>query len=118
VTDARRVLLVEDDDHLRVALRLLLEDRGHTVEEADDGLEGVRKALAWRPDVAVVDVELPLVDGYGLARRVRAALGDGVRLIALTGHDDRSRALAAGFDEHLLKPADPDVVHRLVRGAA
>jgi CheY-like chemotaxis protein len=111
----RRVLLVDDHDHVRFSLRQLLEGKGHTVEEAEDGLDGVRKAVAWRPHVAVVDIELPVIDGYGLARRVREALGDEVRLIALTGHDNRDRAFEAGFDAHLLKPADAEQIHRLVQ---
>jgi DNA-binding NarL/FixJ family response regulator len=53
----RRVLLIDDHDHTRFGLRRLLELRGHTVEEADDGRDGVRKALAWKPDVALVDLE-------------------------------------------------------------
>ena len=117
VTAARRVLLVEDNDHTRLALRLMLEGRGHTVEEADDGLDGVRKALASKPEVILVDIDMPIFDGYGVARRVREALGGGVRLIALTGHDQPERALAAGFDAHVLKPADPERVCSLVQGA-
>ena len=113
-----RVLVVDDHDPIRIGLRRLLEGQGHLVEQADDGLDGVRKALAWKPDVAVVDLEMPIVDGYGVARRVRQALGAGVRLIALTGHDDASGALAAGFDTFLQKPADPDRVCSLVGGAA
>ena len=115
----RRVLLVDDNDQVRLALRLVLEGWGHVVEEADDGLDGVRKALDWRPEVAVVDIDMPVLDGYGLARRVRRALGRGVRLIAFTAHDDRERTLASGFDAHLLKPADPERVHHLLfQGAA
>jgi CheY-like chemotaxis protein len=113
-----RVLVVDDHDLFRVLLRRLLEGQGHLVEEADDGVDGVRKALAWKPDVAVVDLEMPVVDGYGLARRVRQALGSGVRLIALTAHDDASGARAAGFDAFLKKPADAERVCSLVRGAA
>jgi two-component system, sensor histidine kinase len=118
VTDTRRILLIEDDDSTRLALRLLLEGRGHTVEEADDGLDGVRKALTSKPEVILLDLEMPVQDGYGVARRVRQALGGGVRLIALTGHDQPERALAAGFDAHLLKPADPERVCSLVKGVA
>jgi CheY-like chemotaxis protein len=116
MTPPRRVLLVEDDDLTRQAVRQALEDGGHTVEEADDGLDGLLKALASKPDVVVVDIEMPVFDGYGVARRVRQVLGDGVRLIALTGHDEKERALAAGFDVFLLKPAGPDEVLRAVRG--
>lgn len=116
MTPHRRVLLVEDNEPARQALRLVLEGRGHAVEEADDGLDGVRKALASKPDVLVVDLDMPLLDGYAVARRVREALGGGVRLIALTGLDAPDRARDAGFDAHLLKPADPEQVCRCVLG--
>jgi CheY-like chemotaxis protein len=115
---ARRILLVEDNDSLRYALRAALERWGHTVEEADDGLAGVHKAVSWKPDVVVVDIEMPVFDGYGVARRVREVLGAEIRLIALTGLDDPQRAFAAGFDAHLLKPADPERFRRLIHGAA
>jgi two-component system, sensor histidine kinase len=110
----RRVLVVEDDADSCDSLHLLLECWGHEVQTDDDGREGLERALAWRPEVAVVDIGLPLLDGYEVARRVRAALGGGVRLIALTAHGDRRRALDAGFDHHLLKPADPDELARLL----
>ena len=111
-----RVLVVEDDDVTRQALRLVLAGQGHAVEEADDGLDGLRKALASKPDVLVIDFDMPVFDGYGLARRVREALGGGVRLVALTGHDERERALAAGFDAFLLKPADLEAILHAIRG--
>jgi len=116
VPSSRRVLLVEDNEQTREAMRMVLEGSGHIVEEADDGLDGVTKAAAWKPDVVLMDIEMPVFDGYGVARRIRETLGVGVRLIALTGHDDRERALAAGFDAHLLKPADPEEVLRFVQG--
>lgn len=102
----RRVLIIDDHDLLRFSLRSMLERQGHVVEEADDGLDGVRKALLWKPDVVVVDMDMPLLDGYGVARHLRQTLGGEVRLIALTGLDEPQRALAAGFDVHLLKPTD------------
>ncbi len=110
----RRILLVEDHDLTRESLRMLLEGEGHSVEEADDGLDGVRKALASKPDVIVVDIEMPVFNGYGVARRVREAFGAGVRLVALTGHDHRDFALASGFDAFVLKPADPEEIVRAV----
>ena len=112
----RRVLLIDDHDHVRFGLRRVLEGQGHEVEEADDGLEGVRKALAWGPDVVVADIDLPLLDGYGVARQIRQALGSGVRLVALSGRNDGERVLAAGFDAQFLKPADPEGIRRLVQG--
>jgi CheY-like chemotaxis protein len=112
-----RVLLVDDNADGRMILRLLLEYHGHRVEEAADGREGVEKALGWQPEVAVVDIGLPLLNGFEVARRVKAALGRSVTLIALTAYDgpeDVRRALAAGFDHHLTKAADPDRLLRLL----
>ena len=117
---SRRILVVEDNPDSRESLRLLLEMWGHQVEVAEDGLRGCEKALEWRPEVAVVDIGLPLLDGYQVARQVRAALQDDVLLIALTGYtrpEDRRRALEAGFDVHMGKPADLDQLSRLVSGS-
>ena len=116
----RRVLIVEDNPDSREMLRTVLNVWGHQVEVAADGAQGVRKALDWQPEVAVVDIGLPLLDGYEVARRVRAALHGRIRLIALTGYgtpEDRAQALASGFDVHLTKPADPEELRRLVSTA-
>ena len=116
----RRVLVVEDNPDTRESLRTLLRGWGHEVEVAGDGAQGLAKALGWRPEVAVLDIGLPRLDGYEVARRVRPAVGGEVRLIALTGHgaaEDRQRAFAAGFDHHLTKPADPEELRRLVATA-
>src|SRR5215469_16570477 len=85
VPHPRRVLIVEDHPDARESLRLLLEFWGHQVEVAADGLRGVQVALAWKPEVAIVDIGLPLLDGYEVARQLRAALDVPIRLIALTG---------------------------------
>ncbi len=105
----RRIVLIEDNDDLRGIFREMLEDHGHHVKEARDGNEGVAFILAERPDVALVDIGLPGMDGYEVARRVRAALGKSILLVAMTGHgqkSDRLQALSAGFDTHLTKPID------------
>ena len=110
VTRALRVLVIEDNRDGRETLQALLEHHGCRVEVAEDGLQGVDKALAWRPDVAVVDIGLPRLDGYQVAERIRSALGSSIFLITLTSYgraEDRARAAAAGFDVHLVKPADP-----------
>ena len=117
-TSSCRILLVDGDEAARHTLRLALEAAGHKVEEADDGLDGVQKALAWKPDIMLVEIGMPILDGYGVARRIRRELGKAVRLIALTGLDDRERALAAGFDDLLLKPTDTERVRSLVHTAA
>jgi CheY-like chemotaxis protein len=106
---ARYIVIVEDNPDIRDLLRIKLRQLGHKVETADDGLKGVEKLLETPPDVALVDIGLPGLDGYEVARRVRAAIGQEVYLIALTGYgqaEDKRKALEAGFDVHLTKPAD------------
>ena len=110
----RRVLIIEDEPDARDALRLLLEMDGHDVELAADGSEGLSKLADWRPEVALVDVGLPGLDGYEVARRARS-FGMAGRLVALTGYGqtrDRERARAAGFDLHLVKPVSYDDLRR------
>jgi signal transduction histidine kinase/ActR/RegA family two-component response regulator len=108
---SRSILLVEDNRDGREMLRDLLRSWGHRVEEAGDGIAGVDAVRRQLPEVALVDVGLPGLDGYELARRVRALPEGGkVRLIALTGYgqpEDRRRAFEAGFDAHLVKPVHP-----------
>lgn len=114
---SRRILLVEDCPESRESMQMLLTIWGHQVDVAGDGHEGVEKALASRPEVAVVDLGLPALDGYQVARRIRDALRDSVYLIALSGYaqaQDRQRALEAGFNAHLCKPADLEELSRLL----
>jgi signal transduction histidine kinase len=113
----RRLLLVEDDQDAAEALRLVLELEGHTVDVVHTGLRGVELAITRRPEVALIDVGLPEMDGYEVAQRIRAALGRGIVLVAITGHgqpDDRRRALEAGFDAHILKPAGFEEIARVL----
>lgn len=121
---ALTVLVVEDNDDARETLQALLEMQGHRVETARDGVTGLEKALAIAPDVAIVDLGLPGMDGFEVARRMRAAsLLSNTYIVALTGYgtaEDRARALAAGFDEHLAKPVAPERLQELLeqQGAA
>jgi PAS domain S-box-containing protein len=111
VPGPRRILIVEDSRDSRDMLRFLLEHAGHEVHEAADGPTGVEAILQVRPDIALVDVGLPGLDGFEVARRVRADQhGREVRLVALTGYglpEDHRRSQEAGFDAHLVKPVDP-----------
>ena len=114
----RRVLIVEDNDDVREMLKILLEHEGHEVFEAADGTEGVRAASRLRPDLALVDLGLPILDGYEVARFIRRQDHQPQRLVALTGYGqiaDRERALKAGFDDHLVKPVDPDRLAELLQ---
>ncbi|HEY2931425.1 MAG TPA: response regulator [Acidobacteriota bacterium] len=107
--EPRRVLIIEDNHDSRETLRQLLELWGHQVEVAEDGARGLEKLLESRPEVALVDIGIPGLDGYQVAQLVRSKLGRGNFLIALTGYgqpSDRQRALEAGFDAYLVKPVD------------
>lgn len=115
------IVVVEDDDGIREALESLLEGWGYTVQSAENGARGLALILALPPRVAVVDISMPKLDGYELARRVRAALGrKGITLVALTSFGrqaDRKRALDAGFDIHLTKPAKLTLLREAVAPA-
>ncbi len=103
------VLLVEDNRDVRNSAKIVLELLGHRVEVASNGLEGLEKGLALHPRVAMVDIGLPGLDGYAVARRLRAALGGEIVLVAYTAYGDpeaRTRAAEAGYELHLVKPID------------
>jgi len=114
---ARRVVLIEDNADLRESIRQLLELDGHVVATAGDGPEGLERIRSTRPDIALIDIGLPRMDGYAVAGIVRAELGDAVRLIALTGYgqaEDREKAAQAGFDGHLTKPITGRALRRVL----
>jgi signal transduction histidine kinase len=119
---ARCVLVIDDNEDGREMLRALCELHGHRVLEAGDGEAGVACAIQGRPDIAFVDIGLPTIDGYEVARRVRAELGPATpRLVALSGygsHEHRARALEAGFDAHIAKPIDVAHLRREIAAAA
>jgi PAS domain S-box-containing protein len=114
---AHRVLLIEDNADARDMARLGLELLGQTVSTASNGKTGVEMALADPPDAVIVDIGLPGLDGYEVGRRLREALGDRIRLVALTGYsqpEDRRRVREAGFDVHLVKPVVPPDILRAI----
>jgi PAS domain S-box-containing protein len=109
-----RILVVDDNNDAREALVLLLELAGHELHEAADGLSGLAKASRVRPDVVFADIGLPGIDGFELARRIRANKAP-ARLIALTGYDhpeQRRRGVEAGFDAYLVKPVELEALLR------
>jgi len=112
----RRVLVVDDNRDASDSLALLLRLGGHQVFIAESGHAALETELAQQPDLILLDIGLPDLDGYEVARRLRAA-GCSAILAALTGYgqpEDRERALEAGFDEHLVKPVDPRALERLL----
>ncbi|MFL5373208.1 MAG: ATP-binding protein [Myxococcales bacterium] len=117
-----RIVLVEDNDDIRESLADYLVSLGYQLWTAADGPSGLAAILERRPEVALVDIGLPVLDGYAVARHVREKLGDSVRLVAVTGYgqaEDRERALSAGFDEHMRKPVTlPELEELLVEFAS
>jgi signal transduction histidine kinase/CheY-like chemotaxis protein len=115
---ARRVLVVEDNQDTRDMMKEALELDGHVVQVAGDGGTAVRLAAIGTFDVALVDIGLPVLDGYEVARRIRSmAGGKGMRLVAVTGYgqpEDIERSQAAGFDRHVTKPCDPTQLSELL----
>ena len=117
-----KIVVVEDQEDTREMLRMLLEMNGHQVFEAWDGCAAVQLIERECPDVALIDIGLPSIDGYEVARRIRkGAEIPNLLLVALTGYgadEDVSAARAAGFDRHLTKPTDPAALEALLAGAA
>lgn len=117
---ARRVLLIDDNADSVEMLLLLLGSMGFPVSQAPDGPTGLQLALEYQPQVVLIDIGLPGMDGYEVARRLRSdARTRALQLIAVTGYglpDDVQRALDAGFDQHLVKPVDIDRLLQLLRG--
>jgi CheY-like chemotaxis protein len=112
---SRDVLIVEDNADARETLRRLLELQGHRVREAAEATAALTAARDAPLDVALIDIGLPGMDGYELARRLRADSKRHITLIALTGYglpDDRRRSAEAGFDLHLVKPLDYEQLER------
>jgi PAS domain S-box-containing protein len=107
----RRILVADDNEDAAASLALMLRLMGHETRTARDGVEALEVAETFQPDVMLVDIGMPRLNGYDVARRVRAARGDAVRLVALTGwgqESDRRKSQEAGFEEHLVKPVDVD----------
>jgi CheY-like chemotaxis protein len=115
----KRILVVDDNADAADSLASLLRMMGHDTVSAHDGREALHLAVAFKPEICLLDIGLPVMDGYELARRLRAspALCDGARLIAVSGYgqaSDSERTLRAGFDPHLIKSVELDVLIRAV----
>jgi len=114
----RRILIVDDNGDAAESLGMMLDVLGYETRTAGDGVEGLRAAADFRPDVTLLDIGMPGLNGYEVARRIRLQQwGQDMALIALTGWsqpEDKRRTLEAGFDLHLVKPVDPGELGRLI----
>jgi PAS domain S-box-containing protein len=121
-TDGCRVMIVDDNDDAATALGQLLEKQGHTVQVFNEPLAALAAAAHFAPQAAILDIGLPLIDGYELAERLRAQLGEKpCRLIALSGYgqaSDKLKSKAAGFAHHLVKPVQAEMLLSLIDIAA
>ena len=110
----KRILVVDDNVDAATSLALLLRAMGHEVFVAHDGPTALADLSRIRPDVALLDIGMPLANGYEVARKIREAPeGEGVLLIAITGwaqDADKAESRAAGFDHHLTKPIEPETL--------
>jgi CheY-like chemotaxis protein len=116
----RRILVIEDNRDAREMLSELLRYQGHDVHEAGDGAAGVALATRIEPEVVIVDIGLPVIDGYEVARQIRQRERQPRHLIALTGYgqpEDRRRCVEAGFDAHIVKPIDIEQLLKLIAPA-
>jgi CheY-like chemotaxis protein len=112
-----RVLMAEDDADSAFSMGMLLRLFGHEVEHVPDGLAALRKMESFGPDVVMLDIGLPKMDGYDVARQILASGKKRPLLIAVTGYRDaehKKRCIEVGFDIHLLKPADPEYLQILL----
>lgn len=114
----RKLLLVDDNHDSAVSLQTLLEMAGHEVVVAHDGAHALQEAARFAPDAVLLDIGLPDMDGYEIARRLRASAATrGVQIIAISGYgcpDHLRRSREAGIDEHLVKPLDLKVLANLL----
>jgi CheY-like chemotaxis protein len=118
---SRRVLVVDDNTDNAELLKILLEEEGHETFMAHDGVEGLAAAERLRPDVVLMDLGLPRIDGFDACRRIREQpWGKHMLVIAITGWGqdiDRRRSHEAGFDHHLVKPVDVHAINALMNTA-
>ena len=121
-TNRRRILVVDDNQDSVESLAMLLTLKGNEAHTASNGHEAVEAAARLRPDVILLDIGMPDMNGYEACRRIREQSGgDEVIIIALTGwgqDEDRRRSSEAGFNEHLVKPVDPAVLMKLLAATA
>jgi len=116
----RRILIVDDNEDAANSLAMLLQLGGHETESAYTARDALERAASFKPDVVLLDIGLPGMDGYEVAQRMRELPGlQDIRLVAVTGYgrsDDRLRARDAGFDAHLTKPVEFSVLDRALAG--
>jgi CheY-like chemotaxis protein len=118
---ARRVLVVDDNQDAALTMAMVIQRRGHVVEVAHDGLDAVERLATFRPDIVLMDIGMPRLNGYDACVRMRQMPeGQGIAIVALSGwgqEEDRRRSEEAGFDQHVVKPVDRSTLERVIAEA-
>jgi len=117
VSTPRRVVIVDDNEDAALSLAMVCGAWGHEVHTACGGREAIALCGEFSPEIAILDISMPSMNGYELARELRRRFGDEVVLIALTALsqlEDKGRARDAGFDHHMVKPAELHALHELI----
>ena len=117
VSTPRRVVIVDDNEDAALSLAMVCGAWGHEVHTACGGREAIALCGEFSPEIAILDISMPSMNGYELARELRRRFGDQVVLIALTALsqlEDKGRAREAGFNHHMVKPAELDALHELI----
>jgi len=117
VSTPRRVVIVDDNEDAALSLAMVCGAWGHEVHTACGGREAIALCGEFSPEIAILDISMPGMNGYELARELRRKFGDEVVLIALTALsqlEDKGRARDAGFNHHMVKPAELDALHELI----
>jgi CheY-like chemotaxis protein len=114
----RRILVADDNEDSALSMAMMLKIMGNDVRMARDGVEAVEAAKEFRPEMILLDIGMPRMNGYDACRRIREMdFGRDVIIVALTGwgqDEDKRRSKEAGFDRHLIKPIDPEAIEKLL----
>ena len=114
----RRILIADDNRDFALSLAVMLKLMGNVTQTAHDGLEAVEAAAAFHPDVILLDIGMPRLNGYDAARRIRSEpWGKSILMVAITGwgqDEDMRQSHEAGFDHHLVKPVEPATLEKLL----
>ena len=116
-----RVLVIDDNTDAADIMGLLIEDMGGTVRVVNDGASGLGALADFQPAVVLLDIGMPVMDGYETCRRIRAMQGAGIGVVAITGWghaQDKRLAAESGFDAHITKPADPAKIGEVIRAVS
>jgi CheY-like chemotaxis protein len=114
----RRIVVADDNEDSAFTMAMMLKIMGHDVRTAHDGFEAIKVAEAFRPELILLDIGMPILNGYDACRRIREqSWGKGVVMVALTGwgqDEDKRQSREAGFDHHLVKPIEPEALEKLL----